>query len=271
MDMRKRLFECVGCAKFAVVVKPLMAFAFIFLIAASVEAAADSLLKSQPPVVLKTFPVSGYDMVDPETKVIKVVFNKKMAPKSWSFVQLDKKTFPELIGSPSFGKSLHTCTVKVNLKPGTTYVIWLNKGSYQNFRDATGHPAVPYLLAFRTAGKDFVAKKKAALTVAETWLGLLDSAKFADTWKIADEYFKKRVKEGKWVRQMPQLSEKLGKIVSRKLISANFTNKLPGLPGRSAFVLRYASRFEKKPQAIETVVPIDGADGTWRVSGYYIK
>ena len=271
MHMRKRLFECVRCAKFAVIVNPLVTLAFIFLISARVEATSDSLLKSQPPVVIKTFPVSGYDLVDPETKELKVVFNKKMASKSWSFVQLDKKTFPELIGSPSFGQSMHTCSVKVKLKPGTTYVIWLNKGSYQNFKDATGHSAVPYLLTFRTAGKDFMIKKKAALTAAEAWLGLLDSAKFADTWKNADDYFKTRVKEAKWVRQMPQLSRTLGKIVSRKLLSANFTHKLPGLPGRSAFILRYATKFEKKPQAIETVIPIDETDGTWRVSGYYIK
>jgi RNA polymerase sigma-70 factor (ECF subfamily) len=258
-------------ANFSTIVKIVISLIFVTLVASSLRALDDSLLKSQPPVVIKTFPVSGYDAVDPEIKTIKVIFNKKMTPKSWSFVQLDKKTFPALIGSPSFDKSLHTCTMKVNLKPGTTYIIWLNKGSFQNFKDATGRSAVPYLLAFRTAGKNFMLKKKAALTAAKTWLNLLDSAKFADTWKNADPYFKHRIKERKWVAQMPQLSKKIGKFVSRKLLSANFTNKLPGLPGRSAFVLRYSSCYKHQSQAIETVVPIIGSDGVWRVSGYYIK
>lgn len=272
MDTRTRFFGCANYANFASVAKlTMVSIVGVLFFATSARSIDDPLLKSQPPVVIKTFPVSGYYAVDPDTKFIKVVFNKKMAAKSWSFVQLDKKTFPELIGSPSFDKQLHTCTVKVNLKPGTTYIIWLNKGSFQNFKDTDGRSAVPYLLAFRTAGKDFMMKKKAALKAAETWLELLDSAKFADTWKTADDYFKKRVKEAKWVGQMPRLSAKFGKLISRKLISANFTDKLPALPDRSAFVLRYASSFEKKPQAVETVVPIIGSDGIWRVSGYYIK
>jgi RNA polymerase sigma-70 factor (ECF subfamily) len=231
----------------------------------------DPLLNSLPPVVLKTVPVSGYGKVDPDTKMIKVVFNKKMTDKSWSFVQIDKKNFPELIGEPSFDAQLHTCSVKVKLKPSTTYVIWLNKGAFQNFKDSDGRSAVPYLLAFRTADKDYLTKKRNAIKAARDWLALLDSAKFADTWQTADEYFKKRVAKSRWVAQMPQLAEKIGKMESRKIRSVLFKDNLPDLPGRAAFILRFSTRYERKPFTLETVVPILGADGVWRVSGYYIK
>jgi hypothetical protein len=30
-------------------------------------------------------------------------------------------------------------------------------------------------------------------------------------------------------------------------------------------------RFEKKAQVVETVTPVQQSDGTWKVSGYFIK
>ena len=42
------------------------------------------------------------------------------------------------------------------------------------------------------------------------------------------------------------------------------------VPVTSAF-RRFESSFEHKASAVETVTPMKDADGTWRVSGYYIK
>jgi hypothetical protein len=36
-------------------------------------------------------------------------------------------------------------------------------------------------------------------------------------------------------------------------------------------VIQYESSFEHKASAIETVTPMLGDDGQWRVSGYYIR
>ena len=38
----------------------------------------------------------------------------------------------------------------VKLEKGRTYVIWLNSEKFENFKDASGNPAVPYLLVFET-------------------------------------------------------------------------------------------------------------------------
>jgi RNA polymerase sigma-70 factor (ECF subfamily) len=44
--------------------------------------------------------------------------------------------------------------VNVRLDPGKTYIIWLNTQKFNNFRDAGGRPAQPFLLMFETgAGK----------------------------------------------------------------------------------------------------------------------
>ena len=41
-------------------------------------------------------------------------------------------------------------TTRVPLEPGKTYGIWINSQEHTAFRDAYQHPAVPYLLVFKT-------------------------------------------------------------------------------------------------------------------------
>jgi len=42
--------------------------------------------------------------------------------------------------------------MKVKLEPNKTYCYWLNSQKFTNFRDTSGHSAVPYLLVFQTKG-----------------------------------------------------------------------------------------------------------------------
>lgn len=43
-----------------------------------------------------------------------------------------------------------TCVMPVKLAPGRTYVVWINRGKFDSFRDTGNNPAVPYLLVFGT-------------------------------------------------------------------------------------------------------------------------
>lgn len=63
----------------------------------------------------------------------------------------------------------------------------------------------------------------------------------------------------------------LGKLVSRKLKSADYKTSLPGAPDGQYVVIQYETSFEHKQSALETVTPMLDKDGKWRVSGYYIK
>ena len=63
----------------------------------------------------------------------------------------------------------------------------------------------------------------------------------------------------------------MGKLLSRKLKSATYKTTMPGAPDGEYVVIQYDSSFEHKQAAVETVTPMLGKDGKWRVSGYYIK
>jgi hypothetical protein len=111
---------------------------------------AQSILEQQPPVVVETFPASGSREVTPGVTEIRVRFSKPMQDDSWSWSSVTDYPAPEAIGSPHFLDDHHTCVLKVRLEPGHTYLWWLNSARFTNFQDATGIPAVPYLLIFHT-------------------------------------------------------------------------------------------------------------------------
>jgi len=108
-------------------------------------------VQTMPPAVVRTIPESGAAGVDPSLSEIKVTFSKEMHVTSWSWVQLSQDTFPEFLGKPHFLNDRRTCVANVKLEPGKTYVIWFNSENYSNFKDLSGHPAIPYLLVFETS------------------------------------------------------------------------------------------------------------------------
>jgi RNA polymerase sigma factor (sigma-70 family) len=109
-------------------------------------------IEKLPPVVVRSTPASGADDVDPALGEIKVTFSKPMTDGSWSWSQLSDESFPKIQGKPKYDASKRTCSASVKLEPGKTYAIWLNSGRFRNFKDASGQPAVPYLLVFKTRG-----------------------------------------------------------------------------------------------------------------------
>jgi hypothetical protein len=63
----------------------------------------------------------------------------------------------------------------------------------------------------------------------------------------------------------------LGKIVTRKLKGSQYMTSMPSFPDGEYVVIQFETSFENKDTAVETVTPMLDKDGTWRVSGYYIK
>ncbi|HEV2189439.1 MAG TPA: Ig-like domain-containing protein [Stellaceae bacterium] len=117
----------------------------------AVAAAADApTLASAPPVVVKTEPQAGTSDVSASLTEIRVTFSKPMRDKSWSWVMVTPDAFPKMTGDPHFSADMTTCVLPIALAPGKTYAIWINATTGQNFQDADGHKAVPYLLMFST-------------------------------------------------------------------------------------------------------------------------
>jgi hypothetical protein len=129
--------------------KPLAAF-FLLAPALSLFSAEELTVATARPVVVETFPKAGSTDVDPKTDEIKVTFSKDMADGGWSWVRESEETYPKTTGKPKYLKDKRTCVLPVKLEPGTTYAVWINTADYQNFTDADGRVAVPYLLVFQT-------------------------------------------------------------------------------------------------------------------------
>ena len=106
---------------------------------------------------------------------------------------------------------------------------------------------------------------------AESWLALVDSSKYGESWQEASSMFKTQVTREKWNGMVGPVRDPLGKVKSRKLKSASYTKTLPGAPDGEYVVIQYDTSFERKQSAVETITPMLDKDGKWRVSGYYIK
>jgi len=106
---------------------------------------------------------------------------------------------------------------------------------------------------------------------AESWLALVDSGKYADSWQEAASLFKAHVTKDQWQSMLSATLSPLGKNTSRKLFSAKYTKMLPGAPDGEYVVIQYQSSFEHKQSAVETITPMLDKDGQWRVSGYFLK
>ena len=114
-------------------------------------------------------------------------------------------------------------------------------------------------------------KKAAAASSALRWLNMVDKEEYGDSWEDAAEYFKMAVNKDQWVQMLSSVRKPLGKLLSREPESATYKTSLPGAPDGQYVILQFKASFENKKSAIETVTPMLEKDGSWRVSGYYIK
>ena len=113
--------------------------------------------------------------------------------------------------------------------------------------------------------------ERAALRAVDAWLQLVDTGQYAKSWEEAAEFFRNAVPRDSWQKSTEVFRKPLGKLVSRKLNSTNYTTSAPGAPDGEYVIIQYDTAFENKKSAVETVTPMLDKDGRWRVSGYFIK
>jgi len=134
--------------------KYIAAITLALLLAVVGDASAQSKepsVDSMPPSVVNTVPQAGDTAVDPALKELRVTFSKDLiTDRMWSFCQVSKETFPKSDGKIHYLADKRTCVMPVNLEPGKTYVLWINKAQFNSFRDTSNNPSAPYLLVFKT-------------------------------------------------------------------------------------------------------------------------
>jgi hypothetical protein len=143
--------------------------------------------------------------------------------------------------------------------------------------------AVALIVGFVTAGVALAADRgeSAAQAAAESWLALVDGGNYPASWNQAARGLKASVKQADWSQVVGGARAPLGRLMSRKLKSSEYTEKVPTtrmvggnlytLAGSGRYVvLQYDTAFAHKPSAVETVISMADPDGAWRVSGYSV-
>ncbi len=110
-----------------------------------------------------------------------------------------------------------------------------------------------------------------AMQVADHWLSFVDSGRYAESWEDSAVYFREAVPKTQWETTLVQVRGPLGLAISRKVRSATYTRKLPGAPEGEYVVIQYDTRFENRPQSVETITPMREKNGAWKVAGYHIR
>ncbi len=106
---------------------------------------------------------------------------------------------------------------------------------------------------------------------ALAWLALVDSGKYEESWKEAASLFRGAVSQEDWKKMMVGTRQPVGKTLSREVKSRTYKENLPGAPDGKYVILEFDTSFGNKKTAVETVTPMQEPDGTFRVSGYFIR
>ena len=108
------------------------------------------------------------------------------------------------------------------------------------------------------------------ITAALSWLKVVDSGKYAESWDQTAPLFQKQLSSTKWTQVLDKVRTPLGKVISRQVTKSSAHTTLPGVPKGKYTVISLSTRFEHQQSATETIT-VTLIDTEWRVIGYFIK
>jgi hypothetical protein len=121
---------------------------------------------------------------------------------------------------------------------------------------------------FSAAGQN--EKEVEAIKGARGFLQLVDGGQYEASWERTSPIFKGQISREKWAEMLSGVRPPFGSIISRNVATAKFSTSLPGVPDGEYVTVQFASSFEKKMEAIETVTMFR-FQKEWQVAGYFIK
>ena len=113
--------------------------------------------------------------------------------------------------------------------------------------------------------------EREATGAARAWLRLVDQGRHPASWAQAAPLLKEEVGPRDWDAALRATRTPLGRCFWRKLQSWASVEGPPGDLRGPYVVIRFASVFEGRSRAIETITPVLGPDGRWRVAAYFIS
>ena len=129
---------------------------WVLIVCACGLARAEEPVKASPegtPLLVKTVPAAFEETVDPKLDRIAVTFDRPMRDQSWSWTG-GGDTYPKVTGAISYDAAKTTCTLPVQLEPGTVYWVGVNSPSHRNFKSQERVPAPWRVILFATAAAD---------------------------------------------------------------------------------------------------------------------
>lgn len=112
---------------------------------------------------------------------------------------------------------------------------------------------------------------EAGTQAAKSWLAVVDNGNYDKSWDLSASYFKHAITRDGWEDALDGTRAPLGSLVRRHLKAAQFATQIPGAPDGKYVVMQFATSFENKFSALETVTAVFEKDGKWRVTGYFIR
>jgi len=113
--------------------------------------------------------------------------------------------------------------------------------------------------------------EREAKGAAGSWLRLVDEGRHSASWAAASSLLKEEVGPSGWEAALRAVRAPLGRCLSRALRSSTVVEGPAGDLRGPYVVLRFESVFEGEDSATETVTPVRGPDGRWRVAAYFIR
>lgn len=116
---------------------------------------------------------------------------------------------------------------------------------------------------------DPTSDEATASAVATAWLGLVDAGNYAAAWARLHPQFQATLEQATWGARLGATRNSVGAIQARRLVGARYASSLPDAPPGEYVVVQFESRFEHRPELLETIVPMRDTDGQWRVAGHF--
>ena len=106
---------------------------------------------------------------------------------------------------------------------------------------------------------------------AVKFLYLIDNKEYAQSWEVSSAHLKKTVNKDDWVEKLAQIRDAAGTVVERVKDDVTYLEAAGDLPQGEYVVIRFNSKFSKKPRVIESVTLFLGDKDQWRVAGYFLN
>lgn len=122
-------------------------------------------------------------------------------------------------------------------------------------------------------------KVRSGVNVATSWIESLDNEEYERAWDETSAYFKEASAQASmtrdaWIARVQKDRQMLGKILTRRQEMAVYTTEIKDAPKGEYVVVKFRTRYDahgKRLNIEETITPELQSDGTWKISGYYIK